>query len=131
MKKLFRITLIVLALSALMVTPVLAATLAQEEPGQPALSDLLLAVTGVVISLLFSYFPGLKTWYENQSGKKALIMLGAILVVSLAYFGLACTPLALKIGIMVACTTDGALTVALAFVKIVIGNQATYLLTKK
>jgi hypothetical protein len=131
MKKLVRITFIVLALSALMVTPVFARSLTQEEPGQPALSDLLLAITGIVISLLFSYFPGLKTWYENQSGKKALIMLGAILVVSLGYFGLACTPLAAKIGIGVACTTDGALIVALAFVKIVIANQATYLLAKK
>ena len=58
-------------------------------------------------------------------------MLGVILIVSLGYFGLACTALAAKIGISVACTTDGALIVALAFVKIVIGNQATYLLTKK
>jgi len=131
MKKLVGILLVVLLLTMLMVTPVVARSLALEgQAGDPVLSDLLLATAGIVISLLFSYFPGLKTWYEAQD-KKALIMLGVILVVSLAYFGLACTPLAAKIGISVACSTDGALIVALAFVKIVIGNQATYLLTKK
>jgi len=132
MKKFLSITLIVLALTVLMVMPVFAMSMAGEgQVDDPVLSDLLLATAGILLSLVFTYFPGLKTWYEAQTGKKALIMLGVILIVSLGYFGLACTALAAKIGISVACTTDGALIVALAFVKIVIGNQATYLLTKK
>jgi hypothetical protein len=96
------------------------------------LSDLLLVIVGVVLSLLYSYFPGLKDWYEKQSGYKALIMLGVIVAVSLAYFGLGCIAvLAAKLGIQVACTMDGALTVALAIVKIILANQSTYLLTRK
>jgi len=130
MKKLVGVLLIVLLLSVVFVTPAVARSLAQGQVDDPVLSDLLLAIAGIVISLLFSYFPGLKTWYEAQD-KKALIMLGVILGVSLAYFGLACTPLSLKLGIEVACSADGALVVALAFIKIVIGNQATYLLTRK
>ena len=97
---------------------------------QTNLSDLILAIAGIVLSLAFTYLPGLKTWFA-QSKWQALIMLGIILVVSAAYFGLACTTLAAQLGIAVACTSGGAVALALVFVKIVVANQATYLLTKK
>jgi hypothetical protein len=98
---------------------------------QPNLSDLLLAVTGIVLSLVFTYVPKLKEWWAARESAQAPIMLGVIFLVSAAYFGLACTALAAKIGIVIPCTTDGAITVGLAFIKIVVANQATYLLTKK
>lgn len=96
------------------------------------LSDLFLAIVGAVLSLLFTYFPGLKDWFDKQSGYKSLIMLGLIVAVALAYYGLGCIPvLANVLGIQVPCTVAGLLTVALAVIKIAIANQATYLLTKK
>lgn len=95
------------------------------------LSDLILYAAGVLLSVLFTYFPGLKTWYEAQSGKKALIMLGLSLLVAIVYFALACTVLAAKLGITISCSTDGALLLVIAFIKIAVTNQATYLLTKK
>ena len=98
---------------------------------QTNLSDLLLAVAGIVLSLAFTYIPKLKDWWAALNDLQAPLMLGIIFVVSAAYFGLACTPLAAQLGIQVACTAEGAVTVALAFVKIVVANQATYLLTKK
>jgi hypothetical protein len=137
------VTFLVMALAALMFAPVIGV---QAQAGQPpsgegtgvvqapspaALTELILYISGILLSLAFSYFPGLKTWYEKQSGYKALILLFLSLVVAAAYFGLACTPLALKLGIMIPCSWDGALIVALAFVKVVVGSQATYLLTKK
>jgi hypothetical protein len=95
------------------------------------LHELFPYIVGVLLSLVFAYFPGVKTWYEAQSGKKQLILLGITLAVALAYFGLGCTPLAVKLGIQVACTWDGAWMVAAAFFKIVIASQTTYVLTDK
>lgn len=96
------------------------------------LSDILLYVAGVVLSLAFTYLPKLKDWYDRQSGSKAMIMLGVIIFVAVAYFALGCIQaLASKIGILVTCTTDGAITVLLAVVKIIVANQATYLLAKR
>jgi len=94
------------------------------------LSLVLLAIVGVVLQLLFRYFPKLAPWYEAQTNK-ALIMVGVVFVVSLIYFGLACTALAIRLGIQVACSTDGAIDLAAAFVLILISQQTTYLLTRK
>ena len=94
------------------------------------LSMLILALVGAIIQLAFRYAPKLSVWYEAQS-QKALIMLGFIAVVSLAYFGLSCTPLAVTLGITIACTTQGAVELGTAFVYILISQQTTYLLTRK
>ena len=93
------------------------------------LVELLPYLVGVVVSLVFSYVPGLKTWYEAQSGYKSLIMLGVLLVVSAIYFGLGCTNI--DLGIVVSCDKEGLLAIAFAFIQIVVANQSTYLLTKR
>lgn len=98
---------------------------------QTDLSSLFLSTAGVVLSLAFTYIPGLKTWYEKLSGYKALIMVALVLVVSLVYFGLGCTPFGVRIGIEIPCDVDGAITVALAFVRVLVANQTAYLLTKR
>jgi len=96
------------------------------------LAVLIVAITGVLISLLFRYLPGLKTWYEKQSGYKALIMIGLMLLVSIIYFGLGCWALiAVRLHIIVACTANGAIDLALAFVVAVLSNQSTYILTQR
>lgn len=94
------------------------------------LSIVILAIVGVVLQLAFRYFPKLAPWYEAQANK-ALIMVGVVFVVSLAYFGLACTAFAVRFGIQVACTANGAINLAAAFVMILISQQTTYLLTRK
>jgi hypothetical protein len=95
------------------------------------LSELFPYIAGIVLSLLFTYAPGLKVWYAKQSGYKALIMLGVLVVVAYGYYGLGCVPaMARMLNIIVPCTGDGALIVTLALFKIVLANQATYLLTK-
>ena len=93
------------------------------------LSVVLLAIVGAGIQLVFKYFPKLSTWYESQSNK-ALIMVAVIAVVSLAYFGLSCTPFAVTLGIVVACSTQGALQLGAAFIYILVSQQTTYLLTR-
>ena len=43
--------------------------------------EFLAAVAGVVLSLAFSYVPGLRDWYEALAGEfKRLIMAGVLLV---------------------------------------------------
>ena len=96
------------------------------------LKELFPYVAGVILSLLLTYFPKLKDWYANQTGRKALIVIGLTFLVSLAYFGLACVPsIAARLGIAVACTADGALDVLFAFGSALVASQATYLLTKQ
>lgn len=95
------------------------------------LALIILAIVGMVIQLLFKFLPALAPWYEKQS-QKALIMVGFILVVSLAYFGLGCVSfLAEKLGIQVACTLDGSIDLTIAFVWILMSQQVTYVLTRK
>jgi hypothetical protein len=94
------------------------------------LSDVVLVIVGVVLSLIFRYAPKLADWYAKQeSGPKGLIMLGAVAVVSLAYFGLSCTSFAEALKITIPCTNEGAVALTLVFFKILIGNQAAFLLT--
>jgi len=96
------------------------------------MNELFPYIAGVVLSLVFSYFPGLSKWYDGlASNVKRLVMLGLILVVAGAYFGLSCTSWAADLGIDLACTEDGFKAVVLAFVQILIANQATYLASPK
>lgn len=87
------------------------------------------SVGGVFLSLLFSYFPGLKKWYSAKPGNvKRYIMLGVFVVVIVAVFGLNCAGL---IDVGWACGWPGAWDAVLVLVAAVVSNQAAYLLTPK
>lgn len=80
-------------------------------------------VAGVILSLLFSYIPGLRAWFDKfNAEQKRLWMLLMLALVAGSSFGLACG------GILagVACTTKGAVDVVWAFVLAVIANQSIY-----
>ena len=86
-------------------------------------SESLALVAGVLLSLLFSYVPGLKDWFDKLSGNhKRLVMLGALLVSALGVFGLSCTG---RYN-FVACETDGAWALIEVFVLAAVANQAAY-----
>ena len=81
---------------------------------------------GVVLSLLFSYVPGLSDWYAKLSGTyKRLVMLGLLFVVAAGAFGLSCA------GVLatVACTQSGLMGIVEAFIAAAIANQAAFTLT--
>lgn len=91
-------------------------------------AELLASVAGVVLSLAFSYVPGLRPWFDKLSSDyKRLVMLGALLVVAVGAFGLAC------IGQYAALTCDeaGAWTLVKAFLAAAVANQAAYALTPR
>jgi hypothetical protein len=101
----------------------------------------LAVIAGAVISLVFSYVPALRERFDGlQPNQKRLAMLGVILVVSVAIFGLSCAgvidailgPLAGELGVTaVACNRDGALALLNAFIYAAMANQTTYSLTPK
>ena len=98
-------------------------------------SDLLVSVAGVVLSLLFSYLPGLSAWYGELSGdRKRLIMLGMLALVAGGMYALDCGGLLVKIAPDVAgmCSTaDGWVQVVRAFVLAMIANQSAYAISPK
>lgn len=115
-------------------TAFLLAALFQPPPIQFEVTpESLAAVAGIALSLLFSYAPGLADWYNalgtNPDGTtdggtmKRLVMLGLLLLTTLAVFGLACG------GVIagVACTQAGFTTVFWMFVQAAIANQMTHM----
>ena len=89
-------------------------------------SELLAGIAGIVLSLVFEYFPGLNSWYNALvDGKQKLIMLAALLVSALGVFGLAC----IGKSDLVVCDVNGAWVLLEYFVLAVVANQATHRLS--
>ena len=81
--------------------------------------------SGVVLSLVFSYVPGLSTKYAALSDTaKKLIMLGMLALVSVLVVVAACTGFAEDLGIYVTCDRDGFVGVVKAFMLALIANQS-------
>lgn len=89
-------------------------------------SEQLAALAGVILSLLFSYAPGLSEWFGKLAPtEKRLIMAGLILLVGAGAFGLACAGLVT----IIVCSTAGAWGMATTIFAALIGNQSTFLLS--
>jgi TRAP-type mannitol/chloroaromatic compound transport system permease large subunit len=99
------------------------------------------AIASAVLSLGFSYIPGLKNWY-NQLGqgedgsddggtRKRLVMLVLLVLVVLAVFGLTCAGLGSGFELNVTCDKPGAMGLVKALVMAVAANQGTYMLTRR
>ena len=96
-------------------------------------SDLLVSVAGVVLSLLFSYLPGLSSWYGTLSGdKKRFVMLAMLALVAGGMYALDCGGVLVKLAPDVAgmCSAaDGWVQVVRAFVLAMIANQSAFALS--
>jgi hypothetical protein len=91
-------------------------------------AKLLASIAGIVLSLLFTYLPGLKDWYEPlDSAKKSLIMLGLIIIVAAAVFGLSCAGWYK----LVSCDQIGIKGLVEAVILVLVSNQATFLISPK
>ena len=90
-------------------------------------SEILVSIAGVVLSLLFSYIPGLRVWFAALvTEKKQLLMLGALVIVTGGVFGLGCAGV-LDIGI--ACDKAGVIAIIRLLILALIANQSTYLIS--
>lgn len=119
------VALVVLAVSVL---PVAAASPGDNPApvGGELTQETLVMIAGVVLSLAFSYVPGLRDWYGRQSKEtKSLIMALALLLVAGAVFGLSCAGILL----WVACTKAGAIGLLNLYILALMANQATFMLS--
>jgi len=118
------VLVIALALAAIP-TIVMARGFTQEAP--PAMTETALAsIAGVLLSLAFSYIPGLDGWFAAlDANKKRLVMLASLFVAALGVFGLSCASLV----VYVSCTQTGAWTLVTLLFSAIVANQAAYLLT--
>jgi len=89
-------------------------------------AELLASIAGIILSLLFSYVPGLAERFAFLAGTaKRAIMAGLLLAVALAAFGLSCA----NVLSTVICDQPGALGLVSAFISALIANQGAYLLS--
>lgn len=90
--------------------------------------EFLSQLVGVALSLLFTYFPVVKDWFENLQPKyKPLVMLGVNFLVLAVLFGASCASLVY----VVPCTVDGGLYMLRLLVQAMVANQVTYVFTRK
>lgn len=89
-------------------------------------------LAGILLSLVFSYMPGAKDWFETLSGTaKRLVMLGLLAVASIGIVAAACAGFGGDLGLSVTCDRAGIVAVVWAFVLAMVANQSTYMLTPK
>lgn len=86
-------------------------------------------IAGVALSLIFEYVPGVAPWYDAlEKRQKQGVMALALLLVSLAIFGLACVK---WFDVGVSCDVAGIQELVKMFFAALVANQSTYLITRK
>ena len=88
----------------------------------------LVALVGILVSLAFSYFPVVQSWFDGQAGNvKRLLQVAVAFIAAWAVYGLNCA------GVLSGMTCDlpGALEIVRLIVVFVIANQAAYGVTPK
>ena len=86
----------------------------------------LASLAGVVLSLAFSYVPGLQSWYVELKGEyKRLLMLVVLGLVALGMYAASRTGWSAS----VSCDGAGAKQLVSLFITAVIANQAAYLIS--
>lgn len=86
--------------------------------------EIIVSVTGAAASLIFAYFPILRTWFaalrkEAQSG----IMIGLMAATCVVMYLLNCNAI---INAGIACSQDGVVRLIFDFILALMANQGTY-----
>ena len=90
-------------------------------------STLIVSIAAVLLSLVFSYIPGLRVAYGKLSTEaKRLIMLGLLVLVCAAVFALQCWSI---ITTNLTCNKQGVIDLVQLFIVALVSNQGTYLIT--
>lgn len=108
-----------------------AASVAQEvDGGMEITPEILASIAGVLITLAFSYTPGLRTRFAAlQTEYQRLIMLGILVGIAAGIVGLSCAGFSADIGLNVACSRSSVIGLITALISAVIANQSTFSLT--
>lgn len=87
--------------------------------------EFLASVAGIALSLIFSYIPGVKQWYNSLTGEwKRLLMAGLLLVVAAVIYALGCAGIVYG----VSCDQSGIIRLISVFVMALVANQSAYLI---
>jgi hypothetical protein len=93
-------------------------------------ADTLSAMAGVLLSLAFTYIPGLQARYDPIDGVyKRLIMLGLLVLVAGGAFSLACAGWGADLGLELACDRNGLVGLLRALIAALVANQTTFLIS--
>ena len=91
-------------------------------------AEQLAAIAGLILSLCFSYIPGLSDWYGAlDSTKKRLVMAILLLGIAGGAFGLSCA----NIWTSVTCDKPGVLGLIQVLITALVANQAVYQLSPR
>jgi peptidoglycan/LPS O-acetylase OafA/YrhL len=121
-------TRLILIVFALLLLPLLVAARPMQADPPDLTAEQLAVIAGIVLSLLFSYIPGVRAKYEPQPPEvKRLIMLALLAVVALGVFGLSCT----GYYSWATCDQQGAIKLGEIFFAALVANQAAYLISPK
>lgn len=92
-------------------------------------ADSLGALLGVVLSLAFSYVPGLSEWFAGLKGNVKQLVAGlALIVIAVGVFAASCAGLG---DYGVSCSKEGAVGFIQVLISALVANQSTYLITKQ
>jgi hypothetical protein len=95
-------------------------------------AEMLAGIAGAILSLCFSYIPGLnKRWDGFQAEVKRLVMFGLLVMVACVSYLLACVGWAADVGLGVTCDRQGIVALAMALLYALMANQSTYQISKR
>lgn len=90
-------------------------------------SETLSMIAGTILSLIFSYVPGARQWFDPlHATHKRLIMLGLLTISAGAVYGVGCLGWGDAWGITIACDQKGALALFESLILAIIANQSIY-----
>jgi hypothetical protein len=130
--KIPRIRRIILLIALVVILSIVAVTVASASPGEQQAGppevvvtpEGIAAIAGVVLSLAFSYIPGLNTRFAALAPEaKRGIMAGLLVLTAAVIYGLGCLDI-LSIGI--ACTQTGVIQIVWILISALVTNQTTY-----
>lgn len=88
-------------------------------------SELIVSLSGIVVSLFFAYFPGVKAWFDALNPiHKPLWNLGVLFVVAAGAYLYGCR-------LDAACLQAGLENAILAFIGALVANQTTFAVAVK
>lgn len=91
-------------------------------------AEQLSSIAGIVLSLIFTYVPGVREWWEPLAGSVKQMIMGLMLIlVAIGAFALSCA----NVIAGAVCDRDGAIGLLWTLIAALVANQSTYLITRK
>ena len=93
-------------------------------------AEMLASIAGAILSLLFSYVPGLNTWFAALGGEvKRLIMLVALALVAVGSYYLSCSGFGGFLGLPPICNPEGIASLVMSLLAAIVANQSVFKLS--